>query len=45
MYDVDYVEVDRTGMAHSSPGPGEEVFARGQDLRLELFCPFRSDGL
>jgi isoleucyl-tRNA synthetase len=45
VYHADYVEVDRTGMVHSAPGHGEEDFARGQELGLEVFCPVGSDGV
>jgi isoleucyl-tRNA synthetase len=45
VYHADYVEVDRTGMVHSAPGHGEEDFARGRELGLEVFCPVGSDGV
>ena len=45
VYHADYVEVDRTGMVHSAPGHGEEDFARGQELGVEIFCPVGSDGV
>ena len=42
---AEYVEVDRTGLVHSAPGHGEEDFARGQKLGLDIFCPVESDGV
>ncbi len=44
VYTAEYVESDRTGLVHSAPGHGEEDFARGQELGLEIFCPVDSDG-
>ncbi|MBX0286649.1 isoleucine--tRNA ligase [Halomicroarcula sp. F28] len=44
VYTADYVEADRTGLVHSAPGHGEEDFARGQELDLEIFCPVDGDG-
>jgi isoleucyl-tRNA synthetase len=44
VYTAEYVEADRTGLVHSAPGHGEEDFARGQELDLEIFCPVGSDG-
>ena len=45
VYTADYVEVDRTGLVHSAPGHGEEDFARGEELGLDIFCPVESDGV
>ncbi|WP_247005628.1 isoleucine--tRNA ligase [Halorientalis litorea] len=45
VYTADYVEADRTGLVHSAPGHGEEDFARGQELGLEVFCPVGNDGV
>src|SRR6056297_2706920 len=44
VYTAEYVEADRTGLVHSAPGHGEEDFARGQELDLEIFCPVDGDG-
>ena len=44
VYHADYVDIDRTGMVHSAPGHGEEDFARGAELGLEVFCPVGADG-
>ena len=45
VYHADYVELDRTGMVHSAPGHGEEDFARGSELDLDIYCPVGSDGV
>ena len=45
VYTAEYVEADRTGLVHSAPGHGEEDFARGQELDLEIFCPVDGDGV
>jgi isoleucyl-tRNA synthetase len=45
VYTAEYVEADRTGLVHSAPGHGEEDFARGQELGLEIFCPVDGDGV
>jgi isoleucyl-tRNA synthetase len=45
VYAADYVEVDRTGLVHSAPGHGEEDFARGSEIGLDIFCPVGPDGI
>jgi isoleucyl-tRNA synthetase len=44
VYTADYVEADRTGLVHSAPGHGQEDFARGQELGLEVFVPVDEQG-
>jgi isoleucyl-tRNA synthetase len=44
VYTADYVEADRTGLVHSAPGHGQEDFARGQELGLDVFSPVASNG-
>ena len=44
VYTAAFVEADRTGLVHSAPGHGEEDFARGQELGLDVFCPVAGDG-
>ncbi|QLG61813.1 isoleucine--tRNA ligase [Halorarum salinum] len=44
VYTADYVEADRTGLVHSSPGHGQEDFERGQELGLPTFTPVAGDG-
>ena len=45
IYSAEYVEADRTGLVHSAPGHGEEDFARGQELGVDIFCPVGGDGV
>ena len=44
VYTADYVEADRTGLVHSAPGHGQEDFARGQELGLDVFVPVDGRG-
>ncbi|MFB6251292.1 MAG: isoleucine--tRNA ligase [Halobellus sp.] len=44
VYTADYVEADRTGLVHSAPGHGQEDFARGQELDLDVFVPVNGRG-
>ncbi|QIB74517.1 isoleucine--tRNA ligase [Halogeometricum borinquense] len=44
VYTAEYVEADRTGLVHSAPGHGQEDFARGQDLGLDVFVPVDGRG-
>ena len=44
VYTADYVEADRTGLVHSAPGHGQEDFARGQELGLDVFVPVDDKG-
>ena len=44
VYTADYVEADRTGLVHSAPGHGQEDFARGQELGLDVFVPVNGRG-
>jgi isoleucyl-tRNA synthetase len=44
VYTADYVEADRTGLVHSAPGHGQEDFARGQELGLDVYVPVNQRG-
>ncbi|ELZ34202.1 isoleucyl-tRNA ligase [Halogeometricum pallidum JCM 14848] len=44
VYTADYVEADRTGLVHSAPGHGQEDFARGQELGLDIYVPVDGRG-
>jgi isoleucyl-tRNA synthetase len=44
VYTADYVEADRTGLVHSAPGHGQEDFARGQALGLDVYVPVNGRG-
>jgi len=44
VYTADYVEADRTGLVHSAPGHGQEDFARGQELGLDVYVPVDGRG-
>jgi len=46
VYTGDYVDTEGegTGLVHSAPGHGEEDFARGTELGLDIFCPVGADG-
>ena len=44
VYTADYVEADRTGLVHSAPGHGQEDFARGEELGLDVFVPVDGRG-
>ncbi|SFG76788.1 Isoleucyl-tRNA synthetase [Halopelagius inordinatus] len=44
VYTAEYVEADRTGLVHSAPGHGQEDFARGQELGLDVFVPVDQRG-
>ena len=40
-----YVEADRTGLVHSAPGHGQEDFARGTELDVEVVVPVDHRGV
>ena len=40
-----YVEADRTGLVHSAPGHGQEDFARGSELDVEVVVPVDHRGV
>jgi len=40
-----YVEADRTGLVHSAPGHGQEDFARGAELDVEVVVPVDQRGV
>jgi isoleucyl-tRNA synthetase len=44
VYTADYVEADRTGLVHSAPGHGQEDFARGEELGLDVYVPVDGRG-
>ena len=44
VYTAEYVEADRTGLVHSAPGHGQEDFARGEELGVEVFSPVAGNG-
>ncbi|MFC6825480.1 isoleucine--tRNA ligase [Halopelagius fulvigenes] len=44
VYTAEYVEADRTGLVHSAPGHGQEDFARGQELGLDVYVPVDQRG-